>query len=182
MCKKLLPIILCGASLALGGFAFNRQAQVGRPPAPPRNSVPEHVAYNFLFRATVFSRNKALAGGLPPGRNKALQEGAAISDAQYGVLEGVAASTLQEVEQLDARAQEVIKAFRARYPNGIVSRGEKLSEPPPELNDMQQQRNAIFLRGRDRLRAAFGEREFARFHEFTMRRFAGAGLGERGQQ
>ncbi len=102
MCKKLLPVILCGASLALGGFAFNRQVQVGRPPAPPRNdnSVPEHVAYNFLFRAAVFPRNKALAGGLPPGRNKALQEEAAISDAQYGVLEGVAAHPSRRLNSL----------------------------------------------------------------------------------
>lgn len=82
------------------------------------------------------------------------------------------------MDEQDARARVVIEAFRARYPGGVLPRGEKLPPPPPELLLMQEGRNAILLHGRDRLRATFGEQEFTRFHDFVMRGFAGKGLGE----
>ncbi len=76
----------------------------------------------------------------------------------------------------------VIETFSAQYPNRVAPKGQKLPEPPPELKVMQAERNAIVLRGRDRLRAALGEQEFARFHDFVLRRFAAKGLFDKERQ
>lgn len=127
-------------------------------------------------------RTNALASGRIQAANPALVKEGNLNDAQARALESIAAATLQEVEQQDARARRIIDAFRAQYPNGIVPKGKKLPEPPPELKVMQEERNAMILRGRDRLRAALGEQEFARFHQFAMRRFAAQGLFDKEQR
>jgi hypothetical protein len=40
--------------------------------------------------------------------------------------------------------------------------------PPAELKTMQEERNAMYLRARDRIRATIGEEDFRRLDEFVM--------------
>jgi hypothetical protein len=180
MLRKLIPFFLCLLVLIAGGLAFTgRKPQAQHPPTHPSprtdTPVPEYVVYNFLFRGITTYKKRAEEKGHPQARNRSFQKEAGLTDDQYGKLDEIAAATLQEVDRQDARAKEIISAFRARYPGGVVPRGEKLPEPPPELLAMQEERNAMLLRGRDRLRAALGEQMFAHFHEFALKRFAGKG-------
>ncbi len=183
MKRKLTLITLCILAIASCVLVFTRQSPtsakvtnqivVARPNSP---RPPEHVAYLFLFRSTAQFRKRAVEAGRPKAINPMLQKEAALNAVQTRKLDEITDDTLWEVEQQDAKARVVIQKFRAKYPNGIVPRGQKLPEPPPELQTMQEERNAIILRGRDRLRLALGEQEFSRFHEFTMKRFAGKNL------
>jgi hypothetical protein len=181
MNKKLVMLTLCIIALMVCIFAFAKQAQTN-PPSPQQaplqsdSPVPEHVAYAFLFRNNAFFRKKAIEAGKPPARNTAFQKEAGLSDVQALVLDEIAAATMHEVDQQDARARVIIERFRAQFPNGVVPKGQPLPEPPPELKIMQEERNAMILRGRDRLLTAFGEQKFARFNEFIMKRFTGKGL------
>jgi hypothetical protein len=185
--KKGFLLVVCCAAAVFCGTAFTGRSK-GIVAAPqhsnaskPPGHIPEHVSYGFLFLTVTNFRSKAAERGRPHAPNSVLTKEAALSEAHARALEAVAAATVAEVEQQDARAREVIKAFRARYPGGVVPRGERLPPPPSELKTMQEERNAIILRGRDRVRAAFGEREYARFNEFVLKRFAAKGVGEEQQ-
>jgi hypothetical protein len=177
MKKKRLVIAACSAAVMAALLTFSHQsdgnAKASRPPrvVPRDTSIPEHVAYSFLFRSVASFRKRAEEIGMPAALNRALLKEANISEAQARVLDEIAATTLQEVERQDERARAVIKAFRDRYPGGVVPKGANLPEPPSELKAMREERNAILLRGRDRLRLALGDQGFARFHQFVMARF-----------
>ncbi len=95
-----------------------------------------------------------------------------MNDEQSGALNEIAIDCDREVKLQDARAQAIIEAYEAQYPNGKVPHGETPKPPPVELDLMTQERNAIVLRARDRLRATFGEEEFKRFDEFIKQRIA----------
>lgn len=74
------------------------------------------------------------------------------------------------MKQQDEKAQKIITAFRARYPGGKVPQGESLPPPPPELTRLWEERKAIILHARDRLREAFGEQKFKQFDAFLNNR------------
>jgi hypothetical protein len=73
----------------------------------------------------------------------------------------------EELAQQDAKAQAVIDNFRKHFPVGPLPEGVTLPPPPPELTVMQEERNAIILRARDRLRTAYGDQAFAKFDAFV---------------
>jgi len=184
--KLRLMIFACAAAVASCALVFTRPSHgdaasdVRRPVPAARQdgSIPEHVAYDFLFRRTARFRKKAVEAGRPEVPDAAFHREARLNTAQARALEEVAAAVSRQVEAQDARARVVIERFRARYPGGVVPRGKKLPPPPPELRAMQEERNAIILRGRDHLRGLLGEQKFAGFNDFVLRRFAGKGIFE----
>ena len=182
MTKPHAFILICAAALVACALVFTRPSRITATTLTQANSIeqespiPEHVAYNFLFLSVASFRKKATERGKPEAINSALQREAALSDMQARLLDEIAAATLKEVDLQDARARVIIEAFRAHYPGGIVPQGEKLPPPPPELKAMQEERNSMVLRGRDRLLAVFGQQEFGRFNKFVMNRFAGENL------
>ena len=95
---------------------------------------------------------------------------AELSDSEAQALDQVTRDCQQELAQQDSKAQAVIAQFRKQYPAGKLPEGVTLPPPPPELSQMQQERDAIIIRARDRLHAAFGDEEFARFDSFVQSR------------
>jgi hypothetical protein len=185
MYNKRLLIAVCVLVLALSTFTFTRRAQTNLSPQPRRavpgqgvkeRVVPDHVAYEFLFRSNAHFRRMAAEAGKPQALNQAFLKDAGLDEPKARVLDEIAATTLQEVDRQDERARAIIEAFRARYPGGVVPRGEPLPPPPPELKAMQAKRNAMFLRGRGRVLAALGRQEFDRFDGFVKKRFAGTSV------
>ena len=102
------------------------------------------------------------------------QRKANLSEFQARILNTVAAECVRQVAVQDARAQQIISSFRLRFPPGKLPRGIKLPPPPAELQQMQEERDAMILRARDRLRVALGDDEFQRFDEFVTRQVASA--------
>lgn len=169
---------LCVLAVVVGSLALARQSQSVKSSAArsqPR-SVPDYVTYKHLFRHVVAFRKQAEENERE-GKNGAVlrtffKRKAQLSDEQVSALEQIAADCDEEVRQQDARAKVIIDNYKAQYPDGKVPHGETPKPPPPELKAMTQERNAIVLRARDRLRAAFGEGEFRRFDDFVQRHVA----------
>jgi len=125
--------------------------------------------YGFVFRKVSMITNKTkelrALGQIGQKPYFALQKDADLSDAQANILESIASACEQEVERQDEKAKVIIEAFRSQFPEGKIPKGVALPPPPPELKLMWEERNAMILLARDRLRAAFGEQEFHRFDQ-----------------
>jgi hypothetical protein len=176
--KSLLTVCLLVGTLALAfvmqPYSKSNATQSGRTVQPTDRGIPEHVPYMFFFDQHKFNLQKAAEleksgkdGSKFRGRFKRL---AALSDEEALILDQVTSDCEQELAQQDAKAQAVIDSYRARYPAGELPEGVTLPPPPPELTVMQQERDSIILRARDRLRSMFGEQEFTRFDKFVRER------------
>lgn len=183
MYKKYVVVGLCIAALTVGVFAVGRTArtrpaqEVSAPVAPmPSAGVPEHVVYR-MFLHQIFHNREVAETNEARGDSRAAYawrhhyDAAQLSDEQMAALVRIASDCEQEVKAMDARAKVIIDARRALYyPGGKVPPGGKIAPPSPELAAMQEERNAIVLRWRDRVRETFGEQEFARLQEFLRQR------------
>jgi len=170
MNSKLMALSLAPALVALVGIAIvGRQHPTGahqapvptRPAVMPRSQtdIPLHIPYEFLFRRIKFLTDR----NIPDGRLSALlQEEFGINAKQAERLKQVALLCLEEVGQQDGRAETVIAQRKARYPGGIIRRGQE-PPPSPELAAMQLERNAMFLRARASMQGLFSPESFERF-------------------
>lgn len=179
MGKKQIVIFSCVAILLAGAFTlsrntFSKAAREDLPPHahPPEQAVvvPDYVVYNFLFHKVVRLREKTrelqAQGRIGQKPYFPLQREAGLTEGQSNALEAIAFACWQQVTQQNEKAQAIIKAFQSRFPEGRVP-SSGAPPPPPELKNMWEERNAMILRARDQLRAAFGEEEFARFDNYA---------------
>jgi hypothetical protein len=164
--------LIAGALFTISQSASRTKAEVNKQqePAPLQDALPEHQAYEFLFRRADLFRQSAIRAGNPLALDSSLQLQAGLSDDQIRVLGDIATTCLQEVAELDQKAQVIITQFTSRFQGRVVPRDADLS-PPAELQTMQQQRDSAFLRGRAKLQQAFGEQEFNRFNRFMQERY-----------
>lgn len=181
MNKKWAIIVLCAIALVIGTLPFVMRAQTSqsivRKSAPgPEPAVPEYVIYGALFHHVVDVQQQA---GEAEGRGEdasslrlKFQRKADLTQTQALLLNIIESDCVREVAGQDAKAKVVIDAFKAQHPSGKIKAGEKLPPPPSELIPMQEERNAIILRARDRLRVAFGDEAFERFNHFVATRVA----------
>lgn len=179
MKKRYGMIFFCGVVLATSAFIFIRQTKSDELSQPRGASVPktatasEDVYYSHVFHHIAFLNKKA-ADEEGQGRDGSAlrtlyQRQVDLSDAQSRALDEIALNCVRTVARQDERAKRIIDQFRARYPGGRVPAAEQLSPPPPELQAMQEERNLIILRARDRLRLAFGEQVFSHFDGFVKK-------------
>lgn len=174
MNKKTFVVgVLCIVALLVSAFAFAKPLnQTPRTePSPKRiGSVPDHIIYRVLLHQAVLFNEKAEEAerlgknGSAHAYRNAFKQDTELSDELVGKLNQVAATCEQEVLAQDAKARVIIDVRRAEH-----QRTGQVVPPSPELEVMQQQRNAIILRCRDRLHEAFGEQEWGRFQEFVQR-------------
>jgi len=140
-------------------------------PTAARQEVPEHIQYGFLFHHLKILKEKTeeleREGKGRSALLLRLQEKTALSSDQFQELLEVALDCEREVTEQDRKAEEIIQKMRAGYPDGKVPVGEAPPPLPPELLTMQQERNAMVLRARDRLHEIYGEETFARLDLFV---------------
>lgn len=176
MRKKPALTLLCVLALAVGALAFIRRPLPSRPAWQRQTlEIDAHVVYKHLFHHVVALRRKA--DELEKDGKDAAQfrthfkRQAQLNDEQARILDEVAAQYDEQEKILDARAKPIIDAYKAQYPAGQVPHGQKPVPPPVELHNLSQERDALALRGRDQLRAAFGY-DFDRFDKFIKTRVA----------
>lgn len=189
--KKALTL-LCVAALSAGALAFNLhaptwgQAQTDQqsPPAsaigtegsPRPSSAPEHIIYRQFFRHLMALRERADEVEAQGRSGKALRshykDKVGLDDRQSRLLEEIAADCDREVAVLDARAKQIIEDAHARLPGGVVPAGQRVPPPPPELKQMQRERESIIMRARHKLRTALGEEGFRQVDDFLKLNFA----------
>lgn len=180
MNKRQVAILICTVALVIAAFSLWIPAQNAAPPQgssqPQRIPAPAPVVYSALFHHILAVKEQAEeveSRGKDASSLRALfRDKASLSDRQADDLDRIAADCVREVAAQDTRAQQIINAFKARFPPGRLPAGVKLPPPPPELKQMQEARDAMILRARDRLRAALGEDGFQRFEGFVTERVA----------
>jgi hypothetical protein len=75
----------------------------------------------------------------------------------------VATQCLSDARELDKRASEIIRSFRDQYPKGRFDSRLGFPKAPTELGPMQNERNNLFMKGKDMLRATYGDPLFSAF-------------------
>jgi hypothetical protein len=174
--KKYVTVVLVVTAFVAGTFAVGQQtlpAQSARVSPPRPYPVADHIVYGMLLHhAFVFSQQaeQAERAGKHDSAHAyrtVFKNDAELTDAQSRLLNEIASECEQAVKEQDARAKVIIDARRQHF-----KETGKVLPPSEELKAMQEERNAIILRHRDKLRAGLGEREWARFSEFVQHRVA----------
>jgi hypothetical protein len=179
MNKKLWLAVFAACSL-ISAIAFQiattktQLAAAVHPHSGPASQmtslVPEHIVYGFLFRNVTRNNERnieLLAKGAITRKYFAFKRELAFTAEQSRVLTEIASDCEFQVKQRDRNAQFVIAEFRAR----LAKTKEAQALPPPELRTMWDERNAIILRARDRLRAELGDDTFERLDNFAKLRY-----------
>ena len=172
MKKKHALIGLLVVAAITTGLAFTFQPSQGqRQQQPPVQSIPDYEVYYQLFHNHVAMKKKALELEKLGNDGKFLrgfyQREAKLSNEQARMLDEIASSCDEEVEKLNTRAGAIIDEALAKNGNGKLPKDTNPPEPPAELKRLWDQRNAVILRAKDHLQAAFGAQEFKRFEEFV---------------
>jgi hypothetical protein len=178
--KRQGTILICSIALIVGAISLWMPTPSAAPsqkssPAP-RSLAPTHVVYSALFHHVVDVMREAdemqRQGKDTSPLRSFFQRKANLNEFQARILDTVADDCVRQLDVQDARAQLIINEFRKRFPPGKLPPGVKLPPPPPELTQMQEERDAMILRARDRLRVALGDDEFQRFEGFVTERVA----------
>ncbi len=173
MKKKRLLIALCIAAGIATGLAFKFQQTQGQKKRgqQPVQSIPDYEVYHQLFHHHVSMKKKATDLEKLGNDGKFLrgfyQREAKLNDEQARMFDEIASSCDEEVAKQDAKAGAIIDEALAKNGNGNLPKGTSPPEPPAELKNLWDERNAIILRAKDRLQAAFGDQEFKRFEGFV---------------
>jgi hypothetical protein len=157
-----------------GQTAAKQQPSGSVPPAslpsPRPANAPEYVVYRHVFHHLLALKEHAKEVERRGGNGRALgdyyKDKAKLRDDQALAFEKIAADCERDLAKLDAKAQRIIDAARARFPNGKVPDGAQLPPPPPELHRLQLERISTIMEARNRLRAALGEQGFQQLDDF----------------
>lgn len=139
--------------------------------------VPTHILYDQLFRVVIRFRRKAevqrLTGKNVTSLPNYFKKKADLSDEQNQKITDIALEFMENVEDVDAQAMDVISQFRESYPDGDIYEGQEPPPPPPlELLNLQNQRNRLALNYREKLSISLGRQAFESFDRFIHNEFA----------
>ena len=95
-----------------------------------------------------------------------------FTDKQFNAVRASALRLEATLKRQDAKAAEVIQAVRARFPQGRLQSPEDLPPVPPELKQLQAERNRLIESEMNVLRAALGEEASAKLDAFLQIEFA----------
>jgi hypothetical protein len=168
--------ILALAAIVIVGGAHkpaNVQSSSESPGQSPGRvaQLPEHVPYLVLFHHLSYVKKQGdklqSQGRDGSGFRKRFVKQFALDEDEFDQMSEIAAETESAVAEIDKKAQVIIDNFRKRFPDGQLPPGVVPPPPPAELLALQQERDGTILRGRDRLKAKLGEREFRRVDEIV---------------
>lgn len=125
------------------------------------NTTPDYILFDMLFHLTK-ALDRAAARLEAEGKSGRIwseyfERHAGLSRQQANMLRNAADDFYREVEPTHRRAGQIIAQQRNARTNG-----QPPTPPPSELNALQQQRQAVALRHRDRLRDLVGSEVFER--------------------
>jgi len=179
MKKKAIIIAVCLVALAAASLTLNKErtsAASSQKRPSPVVYIPDAVKYSALFHYVVDLNQQAeeleSAGKDGSSLRMHIQLEAGLDYQTAQALNKYATACIKDVDEMDKRAMAVIKQFRAQFPGGKVPVGGKLPPPPPELNEMQQERDHRILQARDEIRFAVGDPGFPQLNDFVEREIA----------
>lgn len=192
MKKMKVLTLLCVGALGISGLASRSypttQGQtpeanqssapttVGTKQSPSPSQAPEHIVYRQFFRHLVALKQRAAEMESQGKNGKAFRahykDKIGLKDKEASLLDEIATECERETAKVDAKAQRIIEAARARFPDGRVASVDQIPPPPPELKKLQRQRDMIVMRARHRLVTELGAYGFQRIDDFIKLNFA----------
>lgn len=176
MNRKRFILILCVATIIICALAYAHAHIQNNGRARARAAFREQDVYEHLFRHHVHLRRRAEEEERNGRDGRELRSRyrreARLTEREASLLDEIASDSVNRVDELSARARQLIAEARARVPGGRLQRGQTPPPPPSELSSLQRQREDIVLRARGRLRREFGAQAFTRFDEFVQRNVA----------
>jgi hypothetical protein len=176
--KKKNPItITLILIVAVTTLAFGSQLQIAKNlfgfESQANAQLPSHILYDRFFRMTASLKRKSETQGADNektlGTKNYFKKRANIDDAQDQILQNLAHEYIRELTPIENQAKAIIAQKRREFPNGVVPRDQP---PPPALVNLQEQRNALALQFRDRLKESLGAEGFDKFDTFINGNFA----------
>lgn len=159
-------------------------------PTPTKNfyattkPMPEELMYWMLFEQISALKAKD-AEMLTEGQNSSFknsfyEENMKLQPSQFSAVDTAVTTFFSEIQPIDQQARQVINQYRSQYPNGELKKAEntdsskfssgrykspveKLPPPPPQLQQLQNQKNQIILNAKERIRQSLGASSFAEF-------------------
>jgi hypothetical protein len=173
---KRIIVIACFLTLALGALVAGRDGQSRKAPKLEPVDIPDHVVYKHLFHHVAALQRKAEEAE-SEGKDSTqfrthFKRQAQLSSKQADTLDQIALDCDRDMKSVDERARVIIQQYKAQYPGGQVPHGEEPKPPPAELRQLTEERDAVVMRARDRLKQALGDEEFARFNGYVKERVA----------
>jgi hypothetical protein len=141
------------------------QAPVSGVKEEPKAQVPDKIVYGIFFRQSAAFKAKAddIERDVGDGRSlrNHLARIAGLDDAQSELLDKVVADYIREANIISARQKAMVDAFHTQYPGGQIPNGEA-RERPPSFQELNLERERLYLRMRDQLQSVLGDETFAR--------------------
>jgi hypothetical protein len=147
-------------TLYLPSVSFSQVPNTTSPLAPPDDVIYRHV-FRHVARYQELADAEEMAHRQSPFRHS-FRTQLGLNPVEEQDLNFIAAECGIQLKTVQSRVSAVVAAFRAAYPIGKLKIGVILPPPPVELSALEDQKKAIVLAARDRLRTALGEVEFAR--------------------
>lgn len=158
------PAILCGV-LILHVVLASAHCQTTSSDQTPSPDQLDKNAFRTLFIQDAVYRKLAddadLASSPKPFLRRVLATKFGLSGQDSASLDRLSLAYQAEVAPIRAQILGSIQKFHSKFPNSQIPRGADIS-PPPELQGLQQQLEAVTLRYRDMLRNSMQEQEFQR--------------------
>lgn len=151
--KLLVGLVLVVVVVAQRTDAIRNPAQEIQQPSATNAKepiIPEHIFYGEVL--TLLAKL---------GNVRDYQAHAALTDEEAEFLKTTAEECADEVSKQDAIAQDVIISLHRRRNNSRPSR--RAPPVPPEIVNLQAQRDAIILRYRNLIRQRLGDVKFQQF-------------------
>lgn len=141
-----------------------------------QTTISDVVLYHQFFRHFLYLdrqvRSNALAAkqDLNNIEGNSYQKKLSFDAEQFDVLRSSAVATEQAVAEIDAKAHQIVLAYRAKNP--VVSANAPLPPPPPELAVLQQQRNELIQQHINVLRSQLSSDSSRTLDTFLHTQFA----------
>lgn len=176
MSKRRVLTIFCVVALVVVAIGYGRALMQGHQPMRAQNQrspVRQQDVYEAMFRHRGFLKKKAQeieqSGNDGRDLHGFYKRHANLSDQEDALLDEVASDCNRKLEELRARAKQIIDEARARTSGGRLNDGETPPPPPAELEALQRERETTVLQARERLQRGLGQAAFNRLDEFTQR-------------
>lgn len=159
-------LLVCGVN-----FIFRKSAAQPKRSNQQAQAIPDFEVYRQMFHHHISMKQKADELDKQGKDGRRLREfykrQANLTEDEARALEDIASDCEKQVAQQDAKAKQIIDKALAENGNGTLKQGQKKpAEPPEELRTLWNERNAIIMRSKYALQAAFGDGEFSRFEKY----------------
>jgi hypothetical protein len=167
--------VLCGILWSSTGGLFGF-AQTGAASATPHQSSSRpplaRLYWHFLTYQTFLDRKAAELdqhGGNGDELRDRFRRKLDFTSSQFATVRQAALKLETDLKQKDAQAKVIIDSFHAKYPPGRV---QTLPPPPPELAQLQREREELIDQDVADLKAQLGQEAATRMDTFLLNDFA----------